>query len=252
MQALNRLRHRRLLARMAGPRLLRAYAQARPDATFVEIGANDGLQHDHLRPLLLDGLLRGVMVEPVPYVFRRLRAGAAAFEDRVALEQAAIGTTDGVAEFWYLREPAPGEAGLPDWYDGVGSFSRAHLEAHAGSIPGLADRLVRAEVPVLTLATLLERHGLERVDLLVIDTEGHDWAILQAVDLEVAPPQLVVFEHFHLTPADRAAAGAHLRAHGYALLEEGFDTFAVHASAPAAVRALRLTPAVGGVSVHDP
>ena len=43
-----RLRYRRLLARMAGPRLLRRFAEAYPEAFFVEIGANDGEQHDQL------------------------------------------------------------------------------------------------------------------------------------------------------------------------------------------------------------
>ncbi len=37
-----RFRHRRQLARMAGPRLLAAFADAYPEAVFVEIGANDG------------------------------------------------------------------------------------------------------------------------------------------------------------------------------------------------------------------
>jgi FkbM family methyltransferase len=234
---------------MAGPRLLRAYADARPDATFVEIGANDGEQHDFLRPLLLEGRLRGVMVEPVPYVFARLCDNYAALAGRVALEQAAVAEHDGTAELWHLREPEPGEPGLPDWYDGVGSLRRDAVERHAAQIPGLAERLVRAEVPALTFDALCAKHGLQRVDLIVIDTEGHDWAILRSIDLARHRPDVVVFEHFHLDPADRAAAREHLAAHGYATHEEGFDTFCVHRDAP--VANLPFRPAVPGVAKHD-
>lgn len=247
-QAIQRARHRRLLRRMAGPRLLRAYAEARPDAPWIEVGANDGVQHDHLRPLLVDGLLgRGVMVEPAPAPFARLQEHYAGVE-RVALERAVVAELDGPVEFWHLRDPRPGETGLPDWYDGIGSRSRAHLEAHADRVPGLEDRLVRAVLPGLTFASLCAKHGIDEVGLLVVDAEGGDWDVLRGIDLAAHRLQLVVWEHFHLRPADRAAARAHLEAHGFAVMEEGFDSFAVHRDAPVAGHDLR--PAVPGVSAH--
>ena len=43
------VRRRRFERRLAAPKLLRAFADHNPDAFFVEIGANDGEQHDHLR-----------------------------------------------------------------------------------------------------------------------------------------------------------------------------------------------------------
>jgi hypothetical protein len=64
-----RARHRRLLARLAGPRLLAAFADAYPEAAFVEIGSNDGEQHDHLRRHIREHRWRGLMVEPVPYFY---------------------------------------------------------------------------------------------------------------------------------------------------------------------------------------
>ena len=58
----------------AGPKLLRAFAESVPDPFFIEIGSNDGDQHDHLRPFILERGWSGIMVEPVDYVFRRLAA----------------------------------------------------------------------------------------------------------------------------------------------------------------------------------
>lgn len=240
---------RRLQRRLAGPQLLRAFAASTPDAFFVEIGANDGKQHDHLRPLILAGRWRGVMVEPVPYIYDRLRANYEGL-DRVALENVAIADREGTLPFFHVREAAgPERADLPDWYDGIGSFSRDAVLAHADHVPGLGDLIVETEVPCTTYAALRTRHGDPHVDLLLIDTEGHDWEILKSIDLSSAPPQLIVYEHFHLDPRDRAACRAHLHAAGYETMEEGFDTFCLATgSDPELDRIWReLRPGVAGV-----
>jgi len=246
------LRHRRFQRRLAAPRLLRAFADAYPDAFFVEIGSNDGEQHDHLRPFILDRAWRGIMVEPVPHVFERLRRNYGAI-DRVALVNAAIAEQDGTLPFYYPAPAAEAElARLPDWYDGIGSLSREAVVGHARQIPDIEARVVREEVECLTYASLRRRHGDPRVDLLVIDTEGHDWAILRSLDLSVERPRLIVYEHFHLSPADRRAARAHLDHAGYESLEEGFDTFCLAPAGDALMQTFRgLRPAVPGVSVDD-
>jgi FkbM family methyltransferase len=237
---------------LALPRLLDAFADAYPQAVFAEIGANDGEQHDHLRPHILGRAWRGVLVEPVPYVFARLRANYAGVAG-VTLVEAAVAGQDGRLPFYHLRDASPGErAGLPDWYDGVGSFDRETILSHAPQIPDVADRIVEREVEALSFATLAARHDLAELDLLVVDTEGHDWAILQTIDLAAHRPRLIVYEHFHLPAADRAAARARLEAAGYETLEEGFDTMAL-LPAPDALTGLfrTLAPAVGAAAKED-
>jgi FkbM family methyltransferase len=244
---------RRFERRLAAPRLLRAFAAAHPDAVFVEIGANDGEQHDHLRPFILSRRWTGVMVEPVPYIFARLQANYAGI-DRVRLENAAVGARDGTLPFWFLVDaPADERSRLPDWYDGIGSFSREALLGHAVHIPDIAERVVCQEVPTLTFASLCAKHGLGHVDLLVVDTEGHDWEIIRTADLGAWRPELIVYEHFHLSPADRAACAEHVRGLGYRTLEEGFDTLCLREGAHPQVELAwsRLKPAIPGLSVHD-
>lgn len=237
---------------LALPQLLSAFAEAHPRAVFVEVGANDGEQHDHLRPHILARDWRGVMVEPVPYVFARLRANYAAVEG-VALENAAIAGRDGPLPFFHLRDADAAErATLPDWYDGVGSFDRHAILSHAPQIPDVAERIVEVEVPALTFASLCTRHGIEALDLLVIDTEGHDWEIIRGIDLARHAPRLVVYEHFHLPRADRVACAAHLWAAGYETLEEGFDTIALRPLDDPLTRMFRgLVPAVPGVAKDE-
>lgn len=233
-------------------RALDAFAAQYGDAVFVEIGSNDGEQHDHLRPHILAGGWRGVMVEPVPYVFERLKANYAEV-DGVALKNAAVAERDGRLPFYHLRDADPAErATLPDWYDGVGSFSREAILTHAPQMPDIAQRIVELEVPALSFASLLAGHGIERPDLVVIDTEGHDWAIIRSIDLAAHGPRMLIYEHFHLSREDRAACREHLRAAGYETLEEGFDTIALRPADDELTRVFRgLEPAVAGVAKSD-
>ena len=238
---------------MAGPRILRAFAETYAEPVFVEIGANDGVQHDHLREHILERRWRGIMVEPVPYVFERLQRNYAGVPS-VILENAAISDRDGELPFYYLAPPREDERErLPDWYDGIASFSREALLSHVANIPDLADRVIEAPIPALRFKSLLAKHGLERVELVVIDTEGFDWQIIQSIDLALQAPALLVYEHFHLSPDDRAACRAHLEAAGYRTLEEGFDTFCLHADAdPRLARAYgNLRAAVPGVAKYE-
>jgi FkbM family methyltransferase len=249
----HRLRRRQFERRLASRRLIGAFADENPRAHFIEIGANDGAQHDHLRPCILEREWTGVMVEPVPYIFDRLRTNYADVQ-RVALENAAIADHDGEAPFYYLVDASEEERRrLPDWYDGIGSFSRETLMSHVTDIPDIADRIVCAPVPTFTFDSLCARHRVERVDLLVIDTEGYDWEVLRHVDLRAWRPQLVVYEHFHLSPDDRARSRAHLRAAGYETLEEGFDTLCLDVEANDRLAAVwrTLRPAVAGVSKSE-
>jgi FkbM family methyltransferase len=249
-RAWRRARYRRLQGRLAGPKLLEAFGAAYPRAFFVEVGSNDGEQHDHLRPLILSREWRGLMVEPVPYVFERLENNYGGI-DRVTLVNLAIADRDGELPFFHLREAAPDEQ-VPDWYHGTGSFSRDAVLGHAKNIPDVEDRLVTTTVPCVKFDSLLARYDVDRVDLLLVDTEGYDWELLRGIDLAAVRPRLVVYEHFHLDPGDRADALARFAELGYETLEEGLDTFCLDPVDDDLTRRWRrLRPAVAGVSVHD-
>jgi FkbM family methyltransferase len=239
--------------RLAGPRIIRAFAETNPAAFFVEIGANDGEQHDHLRPILERWPWRGIMVEPVPYVFERLKRNYGK-QDLVVLENAAIADRDGELPFYHLAQASESERPeLPQWYDGIGSFSRDAVLNHAGYVPDIEQRLVRTNVPCLTFESLCRKHGVERVDLLLIDTEGYDHEILKNIDWKVHRPRLVVYEHYHLDPADRARTQSRLEQLGYEIKEEGFDTWCLvpvpEDRLTALFRALR--PGLAPASVHE-
>ena len=246
-------KYRRVQRRLAGPKLLKAFAARYPEPFFVEIGANDGDHHDHLRPFILSRRWRGLMVEPVPYIFEKLRANYDAVEG-VSPVNVAVADRDGELPFFHLAEPAEEDrARLPDWADGIGSFSREAVLSHARAIPDVERLIVRTEVPALTFESLCRRHSVSRVDLILVDTEGYDRQILESIDLGTWHPRLVVYEHYHFSPEEQAACLEYMRGAGYETLEEGFDTFCLDATQDDALtRTWRgLRPGVRAVFAHE-
>jgi FkbM family methyltransferase len=237
--------------RLAGRKLLRAFADAFPEASFVEIGANDGVNDDPLRPFVVSGAWSGVMVEPAPEVFERLRQNYAEL-DRVVLVNAAIADHDGTVPL-YQAAVVDGEETVAV-FDSAGSLSRETAErSGAIFIPDDQRRIIRMEVPCLSFASLCRKYDIQEIDLMVIDAEGYDYEIIKQVDFAARRPRLLVYEHFHLSPADREQCMAHLERLGYETMEEGLDTWCLDTelddSLTRTFRSLRATEPAK--SIHD-
>lgn len=215
---------------------LEKYCTLLPDTVqqpiFVMIGANDGITEDPVSHILLaDSRWRGLLIEPVPFCFRRL---AAAFHDsqRFALEQVAIGKAAGVASFYYVDERAVDHSGnRPFWFDQAGSFDRDHVLNHIGA--AFAQNIAECSVEVCLLSDILRKHNLDWIDFLQIDTEGYDYEIVKTLDLANHAPSAILVEHRHLSRADKDEMLNLLRANGYRVDSCGaYDYFAIHNKAP--------------------
>ncbi|MGD1029724.1 MAG: FkbM family methyltransferase [Opitutaceae bacterium] len=209
-------------ARPECDRVLELFARTFPNAAVLQIGANDGATGDPLARWFGETQWSGVLVEPIPHLAAALARRYTAREN-IAVERSAIGESDGEARMFRIAD----SPGAPSWHQQLASFDRSVLLKHTGAIPGLDSLVVEEAVPVISVKTLLSRHRMSRIDLLVIDTEGHDFRILRQFDLIALAPVLVMFEHQHLSPADKSAAYSLLRRAGYSWREvpEG-DTLA--------------------------
>ncbi len=198
---------------------------------FAQIGSNDGGYGDPLRLHIQRGRWSGVLVEPVPYIFQRLTESYRGVPG-LRFEQAAVSAASATLPFYCLCEATEQErAELPRWYDQIGSFSRQHLLKHAPYIPGLKGRIQTIQVPVLTFAELCEHHALGRLDVLHIDTEGHDLVILRTIDLAAHGPRVLLFEHEHAPAGELQEFLGVLHRHGYSTLAIGQDTLCLRAGA---------------------
>jgi FkbM family methyltransferase len=209
-------------------RAIFAFAKSYPQAFVVQVGAHDGSIVDPLRAELVRRPWRGILVEPVPYVFARLSANYGR-NPRLVLENAAIADHDGTVDIHHLPETTDGSV----WggYDALGSLREDVVLKHANLVPDIGARLVTTTVPSLTFESLCKKHGVERIDIVQTDTEGYDYEVLKLIDLPRWQPGLIMYEHVHLDASDQTEARSMLASNGYELIADHMDTIAVHRSA---------------------
>jgi FkbM family methyltransferase len=219
------------------------------DLRFVQIGANDGVENDLLCPFLERSDPRGVLIEPQTMPFRKLQARYGGRE-RLILVQAAIDDRAGTRTLYRCREDLAGGAAAAV-LSGLASFDRARVvKAYAGHARRLGlsehpDRAIVGEtVATLTLDAVLDDFELDRCDLLVIDTEGHDFAIIRTIDFSRIRPLVLIYEHKHLRPAARLACWRLLRANGYRCAADWSNTLAILAGQSASMASAAIAASV--------
>jgi FkbM family methyltransferase len=160
--------------------LYEKYLGAIDDGFYVEIGAFDGVSHSNTLGLARRGW-SGVLVEPHPLAATKLRENYANFP-KIAIEQVAVGKKDG--EIVNLSNA------------GTLSSTSADLTEHYKRLPWASGAVLGGsqEVESMRLDTLLERHGPDRLDLLVVDVEGSEEAVFSGFDLKKWKPQMVIVE----------------------------------------------------------
>lgn len=195
---------------------------------FIQVGSSDGVTADPLHRFATRHNWAGILIEPLPHLFRLLVSNYAG-QNQLIFENVAIADEEGSREFWHLKETSESR---PYWYDQIGSFDREHVLKHEDKIPNLRERLVKTQVECTTLEALIEKHHVTRVDLLHIDAEGHDFEILKQFDFTRFRPKLILYEHFHFHEHDRRACKSYLRNLGYRITEGSMDTLALSPSVP--------------------
>ena len=198
---------------------------SKPSVFFVQVGSNDGVQGDPIHDLIVEReSWRGIFIEPIDFLFQRLRRNYGEAE-RFIFENVAIGTEKGSKKFYYVSEKARTELDLPYWHDQLGSFDKAHIIKALGE--QMMPYIVEEEIECLPLQAVLDRNGVEAIDLIHIDTEGFDYKVLSQLDLRRYKPSVILFEH-HLLPDDEfVKARKLLRGAGYRLLQYGNDILAI-------------------------
>lgn len=206
--------------------------QRRTDVRFVQVGAFDGLGNDVMAGYVRRFGWRGVLVEPQPSYFDRLKANYAD-QPQVRFENAAVDVRPGSRPFYAIR-PDADFAKLPDWAPQIASFDLETVLRAQSIIPNLPDLIVAYDVPCVTLAEVVERHALGGVDFLQIDAEGYDFEIIRGIDFDRLAPSLIRFEHKNLTRRDVGRCLDLLTGRGYRVAADGEDAIAYRPPAPAA------------------
>jgi FkbM family methyltransferase len=194
-------------------------------AVIVQVGSNDGLQGDPITGLIRENPdWRVLFIEPLPHVFRRLKANYPELPN-YSFENVAISSERGMRRMYYISdEIRKVRPDVPFWYDQLGSFDRNHVLKHGHEFKPF---ITSEDVPCEPLADTLARNGITSIDLLHIDTEGYDFEVIKQLDLTQQAPSAILYEHKHLSNVDKIAVEGLLRHAGYRAQRIFADTLAL-------------------------
>ncbi len=185
----------------------------------LQIGAMDGIRFDLLNQHLIEGSWSGLLVEPVKDMFSILEK-TYINQPNIKLANCAIAEHNGTLTLRRIDPKAISQGLIPEEALGITTGPDSHSLLNdirlRRAFPLLKDEhIVEFTVPCLTLQTLLSRHKISSIDLVMIDTEGADWLIAKQLDLVHYKPQLICLEHSSLSETDKGICVKHFIDHGY-------------------------------------
>jgi len=154
------------------------------DGTFLEIGADDGIDKSNTKFFEELGW-EGMCIEPSPKRFKLLE------QNRTCVcENYAVSDSVGEVEFMDIAGWGKGLSGIVDKY------SEQHKQRIEGEVrhplnKGREVVMVNTEL----LPNLLDKHELKEIDFCTIDTEGGEYDILKTLDFSKYDIKIIIVEN---------------------------------------------------------
>ena len=186
---------------------------------FLQIGAMDGVSYDPIFPFVTEFSWKGILVEPLPDMMERLKINYNNQEGLI-FENVAIAESTENKILYRVTAEAIKENNLPEWLQGMSTFSATKLQDYEPFI-------IKTPVACLTLAKLLDKHPLPRIDVLQIDTEGYDYIIFKQFDFTRYKPLVINMEIINLKFEELSALEDALFNLGYVYYRYDMDLIAI-------------------------
>src|SRR5262249_45446181 len=141
--------------------------------SFVDVGANNPFIDSNTHFFHLRGW-SGTNIEPTRQGFEQFVEHR---PDDLNLP-VAVSDTEGILRFFEVWDA--------EGHNGLSTLSRETAERHRAR----GDRLIDYEVPVRTLASLIEEYRIEPPDFISIDVECHEEHVIRGIPLETWRPRV--------------------------------------------------------------
>ena len=203
----------------------------------VQIGTNDGKTYDPLYNYISKYQLSGLMVEPQAEAFEKLKNN---YKDNPNLKFAnvALREKDGEALFYRIKPNLVLEGKEYKASSGSSFYKDQILVNVKNRLPPVRydilhrisndpnDYIEEISVKVRTLSSLFREYGIEKIDFLLTDCQGYDYAILKQLDFKRFAPDIINFEHSLLTFEELLQSHALLKNERYQYFIHEGDTCA--------------------------
>jgi len=163
---------------------------------FVQVGANVGASDgDPVVGYVANHGWQGALVEPVPYLFDKLKANYQAYSG-LSFFQVCCSNREGTLPFYMVEEASAHESVLGPF---LSSFEKEVILKHTVYSPNLSSFIREIQVETVRIDTIIQRADLRDLNALVVDAEGHDDKVIGGLNLDLYCPEIIMLEHFHLS-----------------------------------------------------
>ena len=187
--------------------------------SLIQIGANDGVSHDHLHKIIKKFRLQSLLLEPIKKYFLDLQNNYAAY-DNVKLENSALSINN---EIFFLYKVNPEHfKKYGTLSSGISSFNKEHLLKH-----GIKKKhIVQEKVNQISFDELLNKYNFKSFDLLLIDTEGYDCNIVNNFFFKIKEIRpIIIFEWSHIKNNELENTLSNIIKNSYSFFPIGDDIF---------------------------
>ena len=203
--------------------------QEHDSGSWLQIGANSmdekfAIQNPIM--LTLDAVPHWLkyFIEPIPYVYEKLVKNAAKWPNVTTVHSALSGNGgyfEGLEQMYCIEGY---ERHTHNDADQVCSFDKKHVIKHFPDA-----KVTQVDVASMSVSVLLAMYDIHDIRIMVIDTEGFDAKVIQALPFGIIRPPFIIYEHVHLHPDERRAADEYLMKHCYSLYnDQNENTYALH------------------------
>ena len=172
---------------------------------FIQIGAHTGEKISYK----IFASSRSVLIEPVPYLFKKLTHNFSHCWGKTFFENVAISDKMGTAKIYSIKPDCV--QGKHEWVTQLGSLNRNHIPSHFSGVD--SDDIEAIEIDTIRPVDLIEKYDITSISELSIDTEGHDDIIIKSFPFNLVLPSKIIFEHKYMQ--DYYGICKILREHGY-------------------------------------
>ena len=187
--------------------------------SLVQIGANDGVSHDHLHNIIKKFQLKSLLLEPIKKYFLDLQNNYLNF-DNVKIENSALSVNNEIIFLYMVNPEYSNKYGTIS--SGISSFYKKHLIQH-----GIKKKhIVQEKVNQISFDVLLQKYNFKSFDLLLIDTEGYDCQIVNDFFLKIKKIRpIIIFEWSHIKNSELEDTLYIIIKNNYSFFPIGDDVF---------------------------
>ena len=187
--------------------------------SLIQIGANDGISHDHLHNIIKKYSLESLLLEPIEKYFFDLKNNYSNYKN-VRIENSALSVNN---EILFLHKVNPkyfNKYGTLS--SGISSFYKDHLVKHGIK----KQHIIKEKVNQISFNELLIKYSINSFDLLLIDTEGYDCRIVNDFFLKIKEIRpIIIFEWSHIKYSELEITLNSIINNNYSFFPAGDDIF---------------------------